>query len=332
MPAPSISVIIVSFNTRELLGQCLRSIAQYCPEAQVVVVDNASRDDSAAMVRSEFPTAELIESETNLGFAGANNRGLAIATADFQVLLNSDTVLEDDTLTRCACWMQANPRLGAASPHLIGVDDQYQSCQFPFLSVRDELAKVFRRPPRSVEGERDPRSWLPGTALMIRREALASVGGRLDEEFFMYGEDADFSMRLRKAGWDLGVFSEGRIRHYGGASGGGSDRRRRPDLEAWNLYARHRWARRHLGLLGAAGVWTIDAFDVGRLLVRGLVHGDLKAQATYARVKAQSLARALTGTQPPKPISQPAIATATMAETASSLDPSAAPPQRLHSD
>ena len=305
MTAPSLSLILVSFNTRDLLRQCLFSIARFCPEAQVIVVDNASCDQSADMVRAEFPDVLLIESETNLGFAGANNLGLAQAKGDFQVLLNSDTVLEDDTLTRCVRWMQADPKLGATSPRLIGIDDQYQTCAFRFLSLRDELAKAFRRPARPLVGDRDPESWLPGTALVIRREALASVGGRLDDEFFMYGEDADFSMRLRKAGWELAVFSDGRVRHYGGASGGGSDQRRRPDLEAWILYARYRWARRHLGWFGAAGIWGLDAIDVARMYLRGLVRGDFKTQAIYARVKAQSLARALVGRQPPRPVPKP---------------------------
>ena len=307
MTDPTISFIIVSFNTRELLRQCLQSVGEYCPGAQVIVVDNASRDQSASMVRAEFPGVVLIESDTNLGFAGANNLGLKQAHGAFQVLLNSDKVLEDDTLTRCARWMHAEPKLGAVTPLLLGVDEKYQGCQFRFPSVGEEVGRMLRWSLPPLTDPRDPEGWLPGTALMIRREALASVGGGLDDSFFMYGEDADFSMRLRKAGWDRAVFTEGSIRHYGGASGGGGDFQRRPDLEAWTLYARYRWARKHQGLLGFATIWTIDALDTLRMVVRGVLHGNLKSQARYAAIKWAGLTRALTGSQPPKPVPKPAI-------------------------
>ena len=227
MNEPSVSIVIVSYNTRDLLRACLESIGVHCPEAEVIVVDNASDDGSAQMVRDLFPTVQLVVSPTNQGFAGGNNLGLSHTHGEFVVLLNSDTVLEDDSLTRCVDWMRAHPELGAASPRLVGGDGQPQRCFHRFPSLRDELRKAFRRPLPPLAGDRDPEGWLAGTALVVRRAALDGVGGRLDDVFFMYWEDADLSARLRKAGWDVAPFPKGYIRHLGGASGGGQDSGRR---------------------------------------------------------------------------------------------------------
>ena len=301
MVSPTLSIIIVSFNTKSLLKQCLHSIENFQPEAQVIVVDNASGDGSSVMVTTEFPYVTLISSSTNLGFAGANNRGLAIANGEFQVLLNSDTVLEDNSLRRCVEWVQINKEVGAATPLLIGIDDKAQLCQSRFMSIRDELLQMLWTSPPAVSGDHDPSCWLPGTALVIRKEALIAVGGTLDERFFMYGEDADLSMRLCKAGWVRSVFRAGHIRHYGGASGGGSDIHRRPDLQAWYFYARYRWARKHLGKRGFLSLWLLDAIDIPRVLLTSLWNGNTLQRSRYAKIKALSLMRALGGTQPPKP-------------------------------
>ena len=307
MNDPLISLVIVSYNTRDLLRQCLASIQVHCPEAQVVVVDNASRDDSAEMVRDEFPHATLVTSTVNLGFAGANNLGLPHATGDFVVLLNSDTVLEDDALNRCAHWMLAHPEVGAVSPALIGVDGLPQRCFCRFASFANSLSIALRRPVPLPEGNRDPRSWLAGTALMIRRKALHDVGNALDDHYFMYWEDADLSARLRRAGWDLAVVPDTQIRHYGGASGGGIDEQRRPDLLRWNLYGKYRWFARHRGITETVGVWLLDWTNVVRMLIRAALHPSRRYNATQARVLAGALVRTLFGFAPSRPKGVPVV-------------------------
>jgi GT2 family glycosyltransferase len=298
---PSLSIVIVSYNTRELLRQCLESVRRHEPAAQVIVVDNASRDGSAAMVRAGFPEVDVIESAQNLGFAGANNLGLERATGAFVVLLNSDTVIEDDGLSRCASWVREHPELGAASPRLMGADGIPQHCLFRFPSVRERLRQQARRETPPPSSDRDPEGWLAGTALVLRREALESVGGGLDASYFMYWEDADLSARLRRAGWDLAVYPGAEVVHYGGASGGGADARRRPDLQAWMFYGKYRWYRRNRGRIAASLIWFLDAVEVPRLLIRAATRPDRRHAAADARVLTVSLLRSLLGRPPSRP-------------------------------
>jgi GT2 family glycosyltransferase len=297
-----ISLIIVSFNTRRLLKQCLESIAVQCPDAEVVVVDNASADGSAEMVQADFPGVKLVNSPVNEGFAAANNLGLAVATGDYLVLLNSDTVLEDDTLTRCAAWMGDHPEIGAASPRLIGVDDRPQIClrRVPRLVDMSYLGRRFftKDPTFETDGE----GWLAGTALMVRRDALASVGGGLDQGYFMYWEDTDLSMRLLKAGWKLAKFNDGYIRHLGGASAGGSSTNLKGDLLAWFIYGKHRWFARNRPAWEAVSLWFIEGANALQNVVKGLIRPSRRQEeCTLAMVIAKVLALRLVGLAPPRP-------------------------------
>ena len=253
------------------------------------------------MVDREFPNATLVAETSNLGFAGANNRGLSIASGEYIVLLNSDTILEDDTLARCIHWMHSQQTIGAATPLLVGVDDKQQMCQFRFMSIKSEILQMLWRVPVPPEIDNDPRCWLPGTALVIRRDALDDVGRYLDDSFFMYGEDADLSMRLHKAGWLRSVFRTGHIRHYGGASGGGADPHRRSDLQAWYFYARYQWARKHLSIVEFIVLWVIDTLDIVRVMLTSLWNGSVSERYRYSKTKMASLVRAINSSKPPKP-------------------------------
>ena len=291
-----ISIVIVNYNTRDLLADCLKSLGEHCPDAEIVVVDNASRDGSVAMVRDAFPAVTLVESETNLGFAGANNLGLAECRGEFLLLLNSDTVLEDDSLTRCADWLREHPEVGALSPRLVGVDGRPQRCLYRFPSLKAKLLEAVRvgAPREPPEGD----GWLAGTALMIRREALEGLGGRLDDQFFMYWEDADLSMRLRKAGWGLAALPGPHVRHYGGASGGGPDAVRRSDLHAWFVYGRHRWFAKHRPAWEALAAWALDLAEVPRKIVRGTIRPGRRHERSQAFVQAAVLGRVMFGMNP----------------------------------
>ena len=292
---PSLSLIIVNYNTREFLRQCLASIQIHESQADVIVVDNASRDGSVAMVRQEFPRVTVLEMGWNAGFAAANNAGLEQAVGDFVVLLNSDTVLEDASLSRCAQWMRENPKLGACSPRLIGVDDRPQQCRYSFPSLREMIRVALWMPPSDCP---NTVGWLAGTALVLKRQALDEIGGGLDDGFWMYWEDADLSARLLKAGWSLEPFEAGHVRHYGGASGGGLDATRRADLHAWYVYGRHRWFAKHRSIATRFGLVVFDVIDTARQALRGLVRPSRRGDLVHARVSARVLWDRLFGGKP----------------------------------
>lgn len=309
MPEVTVSLIIVSYNTRDLLAQCLRSIATHAPHAEVVVVDNASRDGSAEMVRSEFPGVKLLALAGNGGFAAANNAGLPLCRGEFVVLLNSDTVLEDDGLDRCAALMRRSPKLGAVSPRLVGFDGRDQQCLHDPPSLRRALRVAARlSPTRGGEGPaREP--WLAGTALMVRREAIDGLDGFLDDSYFMYWEDADLSARLRADGWELATCAEAHVRHHGGASGGGADESRRGPLFAWYVYGKHRWFAKHRPAWEAAGLWLLDLVEVPRMLARGALRPGRRHEISRSRTLAGVLGRRLVGLAPGRPAGSSAVAT-----------------------
>ncbi len=300
---PRISVVIVSYNTRDLLADCLSSLREFEPEAQVIVVDNASRDGSEAMVRERFPEVTVIQTGRNAGFAGANNQGIAQTTGDFVVLLNSDTRLLDQALTAAAEWLDEHPDVGATSPKLLGPDNLPQSCIYAWPRVgalwREALKLPTRQPENTVDG------WLAGTCLILRKAALRDAGGGLDESYWMYWEDADLSRQLVNRGWSVTPFEGATIRHYGGASGGGDDASRRADLHAWYLYGKHRWFRKNEGFWAATGVWILDAIDVPRKWIRSILKPNRSAERAHARVQAQALVNVLLGKRPLVPGSKP---------------------------
>lgn len=296
---PRISVVIVSYNTRELLDDCLASLREFEPHSQVIVVDNASRDGSEAMVRERFPNVTMIQSGRNAGFAGANNLGIAQARGDFVVLLNSDTRLIDSALSSAVKWLDQHPNIGATSPKLLGPDDLPQSCIYSWPRVGALWREALKFPPRPISSAHD--GWLAGTCLILRKAALDDVGGGLDESYWMYWEDADLSRQLVTHGWSVTPFEGATIRHYGGASGGGDDASRRADLHAWYLYGKHRWFRKNDGLLAAAGVWLLDAIDVPRKWARSILRPERTAERAHARVQARALINAITGRRPPVP-------------------------------
>lgn len=295
-----LSVIIVSYNARDHLRACLESLARHEPAAEVVVVDNASRDGSAAMVAAEHPRVRLVQTGRNAGFAAANNAGLAVVTRPYVVLLNSDTEVTDDSLSRCGRRLEADPTLGAVHPRLRGADGRPQQCQHRFPTLAEAFRKALRL--LSRDENQTENTWLAGTALVVRRAALDAVGGGLDSGYFMYWEDADLSARLRSRGWDLCVQEDAEVLHHGGASGGGPDAARRADLFAWYCYGRHRWFRRNRPGVEAGAVWLLDAADVPRKLLRGLVRAARrKAEWAHAAVTARVLALGLLGRPPATP-------------------------------
>lgn len=234
---PSLAIVIVSYNTRDLLRDCLDSIMRTPAQCdmRVWVVDNASSDDSVAMVRAEFPTVRLIVSSRNGGFAYGNNlalREILTQPPDYIMLLNSDTIVPPGMLDHLIAYMEAHPDVGACGPKLVLADGTLDlACRraFPTPEVAfyrmTGLARLFPRHPRfarynmtyldeNLETEVDS---VVGACMLVRGGVVAEVG-LLDESYFMYGEDLDWAFRIKQYGWRIMYVPSAIVHHYKRAS------------------------------------------------------------------------------------------------------------------
>ncbi len=300
-----LSIVIVNYNTRAMLQACLSSVRDTVADAQIIVVDNASSDDSVAMVRRTFPEVILVELPKNVGFAAGNNAGLKYASGDPILLLNSDTVVLEGSLQQCVDYLESHPQVGALSARLLGADGQRQQSAHPYPSVWNDLRFAFRRPVAPANHQGITHGWLMGAALFLRRQAFEQVGGTLDEGTFMYWEDADLSIRLHKAGWLLAVHPDATIWHYGGASGGGQDNDRRSDLQAWYDYGQLRWYRRHRPLASQLALYLLEWHRVVRMTVQAMFHEHKTHHRRLAGVLVNALLSWPLGRKPPRPGQKP---------------------------
>lgn len=226
----SVTAIVVSYNTRDDLRRCLASIRDHAGlPCAVVVVDNASADGSADMAAAEFPTARLIRNRENVGFARANNQGLREAATPYVLVLNSDAELTPGALRAMAERLEARPRVGAVGPRTVGSDGTVQVSFGPTLRPLAEWRQrrlvrgVARRDPdalreatRRAAVEHEP-DWVSASCLLGRKQALDEIGG-FDEGFFLYEEDVDLCVRLRRAGWGIVFTPAATVVHHLGRS------------------------------------------------------------------------------------------------------------------
>ena len=229
MSATQVDVVVVSFNRRKLLAKCCDSIAELGPRAHLIVVDNASEDGSAKMVRERFPQASLIASDRNLGFGRAVNRGAATGNAALLLLLNSDAELLPGAYASLAAALRADSDAAAAGPRLTDQQGRTELSVGRTLSLANEawfkilgsahdagFPMLHGLIERRYGQARKTRS-LSAACLLLRREAFDLLGG-LDERFFLYAEDIDLCRRLARAGWHLRYVPEARVQHRRGAS------------------------------------------------------------------------------------------------------------------
>ncbi len=242
MPKPDLSIIIVNWNTRELLAKCLRSLypvpngeeqrvgpltLQDGSSYEVFVVDNASSDGSDEMVRHRFPQVHLIQNRENVGFARANNQAIPLSQGRYVLLLNSDTEVQAGALETLVAFMDARPQAGAAGPRLLNTDGSLQPSCHPMLTPGREFWRLLfleRISPRATYpmhrwNDQSPRQVevIKGACLLLRRTALNQVG-LLDESYFMYTEEVDLCYRLALAGWECWWIPQAAVIHHGEAS------------------------------------------------------------------------------------------------------------------
>ncbi len=223
---PSLSLVIVNWNTAALLVDCLRTIPDGARDLtyEVIVVDNASTDGSADLVTAEFPDVKLIRNRENVGFARGNNQGMAASSGRYVLLLNSDTLVKPQALTRLVAFMDQHTEVGAVCPRLLLPDDEPQAFAFGgdpsigYLFRRGLYRLVLRRPVHDWHtAQIQAVDWVSGACLLARREVVDKIGG-LDENIFMYFEDADWCRRIRQAGWQVMFNPQIEIVHLGGQS------------------------------------------------------------------------------------------------------------------
>ena len=222
--APDISVIIVSWNARDFLVGCLKSIQETMTDLryEVIVVDNASSDGSPEAVLTGFPDVRLIQTGKNLGFSKGNNIGMTESRGRYYFLINSDVVLRPGCAQRLLAFMQKNPRTGLAGPRLFNGDGSYQPSCRKMPNLHRHIARaLFVNSSLVDNGYRQQASKrvevLAGSFWVARREAV-DVVGKLDEQFFFYGEDVDWCLRFGKAGWQINYVTDAEAIHYGGSS------------------------------------------------------------------------------------------------------------------
>jgi GT2 family glycosyltransferase len=231
---PTVSIVIVNWNTRDLLRDCLASIDAHAGNVSVetIVIDNHSADDSVQMVRREFPHVRLIVNADNRGFAAANNQGIAIARGRYVLLLNSDTVVLNGAVERSVRFADDHPEAAIVGCRTLRRDRekvQYNCFKFPsLLNLALSLTKLDRVFRRSRFFARQRMTWwdydtprvvdcVAGCFMLVRRDALEQVGG-MDERYFMYSEETDWCWRFHRAGWKVMYTPDGTIVHFGQGS------------------------------------------------------------------------------------------------------------------
>ena len=274
--APDVSIILVSWNTRELLLGCLESLSAAVGtlRTDIWMVDNGSTDGSVAAVRERFPLVRLIENHSNPGFAAANNQGIAASAGRYTLLLNSDTIAEPASIERLVRFADGQPTAGIIGARLLNRDGSFQASFADFPSLRSELLSVTGIGPRlfgrwypSYGPRRSQMArrvdWIQGACMLARRAAIEQAGP-MDEQYFMYNEEIDWCMQMWRAGWEVWYLPEARIVHYGGQS----TRQIRHAMVQALYRSKVRFFRKHYG---PAAAFALQSVFVAVLRVKWLI-------------------------------------------------------------
>jgi N-acetylglucosaminyl-diphospho-decaprenol L-rhamnosyltransferase len=282
---PDVSISLVNTNSRELLLACLESLRGV--DAEIVVLDNASEDGSAAAVRERFPEVRLLAQDRRAGFGANHNTVIGATSGRYVYVLNEDTTSDDWGLERMVAHLDANPRVAALGPRLVYPDGSLQDSawRFPTPAVAALGLLTLGRAAVTQSGGSETRDvdWAMGAALLVRREALAEVGG-FDEGFFLYSEETDLCLRLRRAGWRTQYFPQVTVVHHESQFSSGIPERRVNEM--WR--SRHRYWRKHHSAAGA----RVAALCTGaQYAVRGLLRARDRDFAARMRLHARDSLR-----------------------------------------
>lgn len=229
-----VSIIIVSYNTKALLRQCLDSITEagITVPYEIIVVDNASVDGSAEMVAEEYPGITLVRNDENLMFAKGNNQGIVLAASKYILLLNSDTVIHRVMVDGLVAFMDSHPKAAAVGPKVVNPDGSLQSKGAPLPSVTQTALAIcgvlqnnrLEKPTSKVlpgycwrEDDIRKVGWISGCCMMLRARVVKAIGGLLEELFF-YREEVEWCYRAQKAGYEIWYYPAMSIVHLGGMS------------------------------------------------------------------------------------------------------------------
>jgi len=206
-----LSVMIVNYNTAAFLKRCLNSLSsQGDINLKVIVIDNASDDNSQELVRNEFPWVELVANKQNLGFSRANNQALRSCKSKYVYFLNPDTEVQHGALVAMMRFMDSHPEVGLAGNRIVNPDGSPQSS----VETRYPGQKHAREELKGLEGG---IAWVLGASMIARAGLIEDLGG-FDERFALYGEEQDLCLRIRKAGWAIGHIPDAVVIHWGGQS------------------------------------------------------------------------------------------------------------------
>ncbi len=287
-----LSIIIINWNTKNLLNDCLVSVFRNAPSChhEIIVVDNASSDGSQELVRAKFPTVTLIANHKNLGFAAANNIAIRKSSGRNILLLNSDTLVHGNVLQKSHTYLGLNPAVGFMGCRVLNSDGtlQHSTSQFPSftnlmiqtfgldrLSFVPFLQRYQMKNWKRTE-EKDVET-VSGCYLMLKRTCLNSIG-LLDDNFFFFGEETDWCLRARKAGWKVRFAPVGEITHFGGGSSGSLNHKRDLMLTEATI----RLHMKHRGLYSAALIFMLlFTFNISRSafwLARSILQRNHRAQ------------------------------------------------------
>jgi N-acetylglucosaminyl-diphospho-decaprenol L-rhamnosyltransferase len=262
---PDVAVILVNYNTAHLLPEAMTALRHAASKLSVrtILVDNASRDGSVALIRSSFSDCALIANDVNVGFGRANNQALPLAAGRYVLLLNTDAFVLPDTLEKTVNYMDAHPRCGILGVKLVGRDGALQPCAryFPtplnLFLARTGLNRVFKGVRMVDDMAWDHASarscdWVPGCYYLVRREVIDQVG-LFDPRYFLYYEEVDHCFAARKAGWDVVCYPDTTVVHIGGesAKSEGPITQTGRQIEALQMESELLFFRKNHGVIGA---------------------------------------------------------------------------------
>jgi GT2 family glycosyltransferase len=278
----NLSVIIVNWNTRDLLRECLKSVLKQTKglDYEVLVVDNGSSDDSVRMIKKAFPWIKLMENRENLGFSKANNQAIRRARGEFILLLNSDTKIAENAFKKMVDFARANPQIGVLGPRLLNADGNSQASTAPFYFLGVAFLSLFGgdRFLRSSPQKAKKVDWVSGSCFLIRRELLDKVGG-LDEQFFMYLEEMEFCYRAKKVGFETWFLPWARVYHLvRGSSPEGKQK-----VIWWTYENFVYFYQKHFALWQVAVVKWLLRLKAGLAWGVGVVKGDAYLRSTYGQ-------------------------------------------------